>query len=56
MTEKSDVKLAMHIVEQAEKHVELMKERSSDEQYHLESIMLLLQDAMKMLHDGKNKN
>lgn len=55
MDELSSLKRANHMAKQTEKHVELMKANPKDEQYHLDSIALLLQDVMKALAEPRNK-
>jgi hypothetical protein len=49
MNENRAIKLAGHALEQAEKHVKLMAASPSQEQFHLDSIMSLLQDVTKTL-------
>lgn len=43
MNERKTLKEATHLVEQAEKHVALMKAGMGEEQFHLDSIMELIE-------------
>ncbi len=47
--ERATLKLAGHALEQAEKHAKMLTSNPGAEQFHLDSIALLLLDATKAL-------
>lgn len=49
MTDRPDLKPAIHAAEQARKHAELLKANPSQEQFHLDSIMELIGEMAKPL-------
>lgn len=48
-TDRRDMKLAIHAAEQAEKHANLANANPGNEQFHMDSIMSLLEDMAKGL-------